>query len=325
MTVEQTKPSTAAEPRADRRAEILIGRDLAMMATACKYNLADKAEGQRSVRDLSRLFFHLAKSLGVDLFIEAGAKDAESSRQARRMLSPKRVVAFEANPFVHQRFAKANRIASVEYEHLALTDKPGTVTFNVRRAQDGTPLADGQASLLKRADESATGFVEVAVKATTLDAYFRGYDFERAALWIDVEGASHAVLSGGCSVLDKAAVVIIEVEDRRYWGEDQWLRPDVLSFLYDRGLVPVARDFQSRYLYNIVLVRSDLLETVDRVRWAITLFSSTAYNAAPDGTRATPSAPWSATRAASRVRHQGRKAVNRVVRKVRESRLIRLG
>jgi FkbM family methyltransferase len=269
------EPGTGASSAAATKEVVLLSRDLAMLATASKYNLDDKSELERSMRDLSRLFFHLANIVEVDLFVEAGAKDAASSRRARRLLKLDRVVAFEANPYTHARFAPANADpnAAVEYRHLALSDEPGTVTFNVLRAADGSPRADGQASLLKRENELEKGFVEVTVDATTIDTFFADQPFERAAFWVDVEGAARAVLSGGQASLEKAAIVMIEVEDRRYWGEQQWLRSDVVSYLYDRGLVPVARDFQSRYQYNIVFVRTDLLDN-DRVRWGLTLFSS---------------------------------------------------
>jgi FkbM family methyltransferase len=268
------------------KASVLLSRDLAMLGTASKYNLEDPAEKARSCQDLSRLFFHIANILDVDLFIEAGAKDGASSRRARRVLDPKRVVAFEANPFTYERFAAVNRSAeNVEYVHLALSDEPGTVTFNVLRTKDGTPRADGQASLLKRENEKSKGFVEVTVDATTLDSYFAGYEFERSAVWVDVEGAARPVLTGGVAMLERAAVVMVEVEDRAFWGAEQWLRPDVVSHLYDRGLVPVARDFQSRYQYNIVFVRAGLLD-VDRVRWALTLFTSTGYSAPGDSSEA---------------------------------------
>src|SRR5699024_272176 len=263
--------------------DFLAFRDLAMMSTAIKYDLTDKSEKTRSVRDLSRLFFQVSDILDVDLFVEAGAKDAASSRRARRRINPKRIVAFEANPYVYDHYAKANNgDVGVEYEHLALSQEPGSVTFNVMCSEDGTPKANGQASLLKRQEQADTGFVEVTVDATTLDRYFEDHDFSRAALWVDVEGAAHAVLSGGTDTLRRTATVMIEVEDRAYWGEQQWLRQDIVSFLYRHGLVPVARDFQSRYQYNIVFVRSDLLN-VDRVRWALTLLSSAGYSSPADG------------------------------------------
>src|SRR5699024_675316 len=137
-------------PTAADSSDFLVFRDLAMMSTAIKYDLTDKAEKTRSVRDLSRLFFQVGSILDVDLFVEAGAKDAASSRRARRRINPNRIVAFEANPYVYERFAEANSgDVGVEYEHLALSQEPGSVTFNVTCSRDGTPQANGQASLLK--------------------------------------------------------------------------------------------------------------------------------------------------------------------------------
>ena len=63
------------------------------------------------------------------------------------------------------------------------------------------------------------------------------------------------------------------------FGDEQWLRADVVSYLYDRGLIPVARDYQSRYQYNIVFVHRDLRD-VDRVRWALTQFQSAGLRSA---------------------------------------------
>jgi FkbM family methyltransferase len=307
-----SEPTTATRESTEFdliKGSILLSRDLAMLGTASKYNLDDPAEMARSCRDLSRLFFHIAKILDVDLFIEAGAKDAASSRRARRLLDPKRVVAFEANPFTHKRFAAVNGGESgVEYIHMALSETPGTVTFNVLRTDDGTPRADGQASLLKRENEKSKGFVEVTVDATTLDDYFTGHEYDRSAIWVDVEGAARPVLSGGTAVLERAAVVMIEVEDRAFWGAEQWLCPDVVSYLYDRGLVPVARDFQSRYQYNIVFVRTDLL-AVDRVRWALTLFTSAGYNKPAGNEEAAPAAARPAPAVAAGAKGVAKRAV----------------
>ena len=116
--------------------------------------------------------------------------------------------------------------------------------------------------------EDATGTQEVSVEATTIDTFFGDHPFESCAMWVDVEGASEMVLSGASQVLLKTDVVIIEVEDREYW-EGQWLRPDVMEYFYQHGLMPMSRDFQSRYLYNIVFVRQSKM-SVDRVRWALT-------------------------------------------------------
>lgn len=309
MTADLSAPAVDA---ATLKAATLLSRDLALQGAAANYDLDDRAELARSGRDLSRLFFRLAKIFETDLFIEAGAKDGASSRRARRLLDPKRIVAFEANPFTYRLFEPRNAdpALKVEYLHLALSDQPGTVTFNVLRTDDGKPRADGRSSLLKRESDLERGFEEVSVEATTIDTYLAGQEYERAALWVDVEGAAQQVLSGGRATLERAAVVMIEVEDRRYWGAEQWLREDVTSYLYDRGLVAVARDFQSRYQHNIVLVRDDLL-TVDRARWTITQFYSKAYAAGGSQTAAAARPPVIEERGVVLARELARRAIGK--------------
>jgi FkbM family methyltransferase len=270
-----------AEATAASKESELLSRDLAMQATAVKYDLDVKTDRMRSTRQLVRLFFHLLKLVEIDLFVEAGAKDAASSRRARRLLGDVRVVAFEANPYTYQKFAGDNHRTGIEYLNLAATDTPGPVTFNVLRDDDGLPRSDGQSSILKRnrGRDTERGFEEVTVEGVRLDDFFAGQTFERAAVWMDVEGACKFVLGGASDLLSKTAVLIIEVEDRSYWGDDHWLRERVVSHLYDVGLVPVARDFEYEHQYNIVFVRASLMRSHPRLRLALTRFTSLAYGA----------------------------------------------
>ena len=83
------------------------------------------------------------------------------------------------------------------------------------------------------------------------------------------------MLLGANDILAKTAVAIIEVEDHEYWS-GQWMQHDVASALYDVGLVPVARDFQSRYQYNQVFVHQSLL-SVDRFRWVFADYRSRIF------------------------------------------------
>lgn len=222
-----------------------------------------KDERRRSVVGLETLFFEICTALSPDLFIEAGAKDASSSRRARAYLPKARIVAFEANPHTYRRFHRNpdNAAKDVRYLNLALSDADGPVTFNVRVIK-GKPSADGQNSLLVRQD-SRVDNLEVTVEATRLDRHFPSDTFDSAALWVDVEGANRQVLMGATGILHKAAVIFIEVEDKSFWN-GQWLAKDVLKYLGEHDLVEVARDHQSRHQYNSLLIRRDLLDS-DRV------------------------------------------------------------
>lgn len=278
------RPMTPRDETADAavdslKSAVLLSRELAMMSTAVKYDVDKRADRVRSRRDLVRLFFKLVNLSDVDLFVEAGAKEASASRRVKKALPDARVVAFEGNPYTHRKFVPDNAEADVEYLNLALSDHPGPITFNVLRDEQGAPRSDGQSSLLKRQrseQDALRGFDEVTVQGVTLDGFFEGHGFERAAIWMDVEGACKFVLGGGADLLSRTAVMMVEVETRKYWGEDHWLQDQVVAHLYDYGLVPVARDFEFVFQYNIVFVRADTLATNERLGWALTRFASLA-------------------------------------------------
>lgn len=212
----------------------------------------DFDERAASTKALVDLFFDLCDD--VDVFVEAGAKEASASVRAIG-LGIDTVVAFEANPYTHRRFDQTLAQAGVDYRHAALADHTGEATFLVRKDEDGSPMADGQGSLLVRPDHEP-GYEEVAVSTVTLDAEVVD---GRVAMWVDVEGAVAEVLGGAASVLGRTDVLIVEVEAVERWVEQRWLAGDVVRQLARAGLRAVGRDMQSRWQFNILFVRDDLL------------------------------------------------------------------
>jgi FkbM family methyltransferase len=261
--------------------DVLRLHDLRLLATVAGYDLRQRSERKRSARELARLFFRLFRVVEPDLFVEAGANDGQASRRALRYFDRPRVVAFEANPHTYERYRADNPPASgVEFLHLALSDQPGEVSFNVRKTARGEPRPDGHGSLMERPSDYGHDFESVTVAATTLDTFFADSLQQRCALWVDVEGAAAPVLTGGRRLLERAQVVMIEVEDREYW-EGAWRAPQVMRYLMDRGLVPVARDFEYKHQYNVVFVRDELL-TDDLVRLRLSQYLSAACFPAVD-------------------------------------------
>lgn len=254
--------------------------DIALMQSATAFDLSAKSERRRSARHLAKFFLRGAKALDVDLFIEIGAKEATASQRARSYLPEARVVAFEANPFTFERFkASFPESSRIEYHNLAIRDASGPVTFNVRQHDAGDVRADGHGSLLERDDRYPHDFTEVTVASTSLDRFFEDVSFKRCAMWIDVEGAAEAVLSGGGSVVSRAAIIMIEVEDWPLW-KGSWTMPQVLAWLRGAGFVPVSRDFEYRYQYNLVFVHESFLDDAG-LRWRLTQHFSECAVAAP--------------------------------------------
>lgn len=249
--------------------------DLALFQSAGGYDLRSKADRKRSTDDLERLFFRIVRELSPDLFIEAGAKNGSTSRRARRYLPEALITAFEANPMNFARYSPnfESHPDRISYLHQALSDADGEVTFNVRIV-DGRPAADGQGSLLTSENSSSPHKV-VTVPAVRLDSHFSADSFDRCAVWMDVEGASKQVLEGGSGILDKIDALFIEVEDRVMW-DGQWLGKDVMAFLLQYDLVPFARDYQSRYQYNVLFLKRPYLDNA-RVRLFFAEYLSMAY------------------------------------------------
>lgn len=231
------------------------GQALAQLsARASLYDLRDRADRARSAADLRKMFFALLPVVAPDLFIEAGAHDGSGARRARRLLPNARVVAYEANPHNHARFAKRHNFAALRVEYLlsALSDSDGPITFKVLTADrhSAQGVHSGRSSLMLRDDPKAE-YETVTVPGLRLDSV--ATKVERAALWVDVEGASEQVLTGAEALLKRTTLMMIEVESAAFW-QGQWLVHDVLAHLLARGLVPVARDFERRHQFNILFM-----------------------------------------------------------------------
>jgi FkbM family methyltransferase len=251
-----------------------------MRALANFLDINERKDQRRSALALANLYFDLLGAVSPQLFIEVGARDAAVSLRARESLPHARVVAFEPNPFNAAYFKSQFDYEGngIEYQQLALAESTGKLCLYVPREVGGKelPAKNGLSSLLKRASAD-TVYDEVEVSAVTLDDFFPASVSQGCCVWIDVEGASGKVISGGQRLLGQAHLLMIEVEDRVVWHE-QWLADDVLKFLSAVKLIPVARDFQWwPDNYNIICVRSDLLD-----EWESRLAIERFYRGAKD-------------------------------------------
>lgn len=213
----------------------------------------------RSAAYVDDLYFRLVALAEPQRFVEVGAYKAEASRRIRSEHPGIRAVAFEANPHNHARYSKEidYAAAGVEYLHLAVADGPTELTFQLRTEAAGEALHEvtGNSSLLRRTDDDTT-YEEIPVPATALDRFFPPQDAVPTCSWIDVEGASGAVLSGGEQFLKSCKVVKIEVEEKPMW-RGQWLSLDVIEHFLAAGFQPMARDIEYENQFNIVFVEND--------------------------------------------------------------------
>lgn len=225
-------------------------------------NLSSRENRNQNALDLSHFFYSLIIDfLKPDYFFEIGAFNAEFSRKIKPNLPNAKVFAFEANPYNYRRFESLVTNTGVEYIHSAISDEIGTVTFNLQQSIDGKHVDPirGNNSLLER-NQEAVDYEKITVPCDTIDNRFStliGSD-NTIAMWVDVEGMAYQVFTGASSILTHTKIVLVELEDRDYWG-NQHLSTDVVEYLYHKGFLPIARDFEWLGQYNVIFVHNDLL------------------------------------------------------------------
>ena len=82
---------------------------------------------------VEQAFRDLCLELAPTVSLEVGAHEAEFSRWLKSEIPSAHCVAFEANPFVHDKFADDLGGTGVEYHHLAVSLVNGTVDLGIPR------------------------------------------------------------------------------------------------------------------------------------------------------------------------------------------------
>ena len=214
-------------------------------------------------RRVEQTFLELCRDLTPTLSLEIGAHQADFSQWIKREVPEARCVAFEANPYVHEKYEPRLAGTGVEYLHLAISETNGTVELGIPRQfhneEKGRRFKKDKTN--RMASLSSHRYAEevdkVSVASTPLDDFVSIGDDDVLVAWVDVEGASGPVLSSGAKVLSRASLVYIEVENEPVW-DGQWLDVDVARFFAGCGLVPVLRDVQRPHQYNVVFASAEL-------------------------------------------------------------------
>lgn len=218
-------------------------------------------------RRLVRYFRRLCRRAEPTTVLEIGAHEASFSRWAAETLPDARVLAFEANPYVHEKYAGELARTRVDYRHLAVGPTTGEVELNLPTDVMGREreLANRMASL--GVHRETKDQIVVTVPSVRLDEHVTLEGDDRAVAWIDVEGAIGLVLEGCTGVLDRVDAIYVEVEREVTW-EGQWLDVDVAVFLRQHGLLPVARDLARKFQHNLVFARHHLAEDIASTKQA---------------------------------------------------------
>jgi FkbM family methyltransferase len=204
-------------------------------------------------RRVRRFFHEVCRLVQPDLVLELGAHEAKFSRWAKREFPDAQCLALEANPYVYRRFVERLGKRGVDYRNLAATSASGPVEMIIpTRIWDSTKgLGNKMGSLVTHRGD--VGHETVQVDGVRVDELVDVSTSGPLVSWVDVEGASEAVLEGSRDVMAAAAAVYIEVESDEVWP-GQWLDLDVARYFLSLGMVPAMRDVQRPQQYNVVFL-----------------------------------------------------------------------
>ncbi len=225
------------------------------------------ATGRNKNQAFRDLYKEICVELKPQLFVEIGAHEAGFSKSLASLLTQTKLMAFEANPYVYERFARSMP-PTVQYLNKAVGTDESPKTFDIPRVittRDGEiKLSEHNpvSSLHKRIGAGVTS-TEVSCECTTLDRIVAGSGISRnvegVAIWIDVEGAVGDVLFGAHqSLKEDVSAILVELESRASWA-GQWLAKEVNDYLALFGFVPIARDCETTWQYNQIYLKQRLV------------------------------------------------------------------
>jgi FkbM family methyltransferase len=222
-----------------------------------------RCENRRGLREatgdlLEAAFIELAAALEPELSVEVGAHEASFSARLKARLPGLHALAFEANPYVYERFAAEMRGpgAGVDYRFAAICAHDGVAEFRIPKTLVGDAVERRNEIGSLRHWAGIVDFETVNVPALTLDTALSANAGARSVIWIDAEGAQSEILAGGGEFFRRVAAVYIELEDRERW-HGQSLSGEVAERLAAASLVPVMRDNLARGQFNEVYCRTE--------------------------------------------------------------------
>lgn len=222
-------------------------------------NPADKHRSQRNAitAQLEDTFLKLVVHVAPDTVLEIGAHAAEFSIAARKLLPSARMIAFEPNPIVFERYRDHIQVAGVELHQLAIADRAGEVEFSIPLNRDGKPYP----TMGSIREIQFRGEVEHStVRAVRADEFVAVEPANTVALWVDVEGAAYEALKGCEGFLSNTQLVYVEVECIEKW-EGQSQVGEIIDLLSAYELIPIVRDiFRPDWQFNCIFAKADLLQ-----------------------------------------------------------------
>ena len=216
-----------------------------------------------SARVLIESWNEILDKVGVCRFIEIGAHAAESSIGFASRGGE--AIAFEVNPEVYRSLTVKARAFGVDTRHCAVTATRGFMDLRIPLSMNDDQSLPQDASLLDRS--LVSDYSVATVPTITLNDVFREFDKDLlTALWIDAEGTTFDVLSGGHKALASGSIALIfaELESTAMW-ENQHTAQEVTRYLLDLNFHPIIRDSEKATQFNCIFVQTEYLEPCNEI------------------------------------------------------------
>jgi len=198
------------------------------------------------------LFVYLTRHLTPDLIMDIGSRDGSDALNFKRFNPAAEVFAIEANPDLFKKMSDNQQLSEHEVKvfNLAATNTDGTATFSIFNETKGT------GSLRKRANGQLVETFNV--KTQRIDSLVRDAQFQKIALWIDVEGNSFEVIEGCENLMPNILVVQAEVEATIIF-EGQVTQQEIRSKMQAHGFIEVEGGVHpGNKSGNIIFLRGDI-------------------------------------------------------------------
>ena len=207
---------------------------------------------------LEKSFIQLSCAINPELSIEVGAHESSFSLEMKKNNPDIRSIAFEANPYVFEKYENNLVSNNIEYKHLAVSEVNGEVSFSIPTSLNGNEINSSNAiSSLHQRNHKGFTYQTITVKSIRLDSYITK-EYQNIVLWIDVEGAQLNVINSTTEIWNNVSAIYIEVENAEVW-QGQNKDTEINSLLTQLGFIEVMRDNLARVQYNSIYIKQNLL------------------------------------------------------------------
>lgn len=220
---------------------------------------SQKLLGPSTTKFLDILYFDLMKELKISSLVECGAYEASASLEAIKRGC--KAYAIEANPNTFNKITPKSNDKLISM-NIGLSDKVGHLDFYFPK-KNNTEISS---TFVKKED---TNYNSVKVPTQTLDFLISKFNIDKEpfSLWIDVEGFQNQVLLGAIKTLSKknCKLIKIEVENVELFKGQLFLSGEIEKFLKKFDFIPISRDFEYDYQFNVIFVKKNFLSKIDKL------------------------------------------------------------